>query len=174
MTGPVLVGSNPGLVWHDAAEEPVAAVSVWDVQWSVRGAGRCVVYWPGGDEVHLLGTDAELSTFLWEELTRHFPEFRWPGEREVRSHVVDVSVELAPGLVTARTRPAPSLTVEIAGLGTEPRLIHVTEFPLGERCRELRNVLFPVDRHRLDTSLPRLETGAGWRGFIALAEVWAD
>jgi hypothetical protein len=169
---PVLVGSNPGLVWRDDQGEPIAAVSIWDVEWSRHGSGRCLVYWPGGAEVHAFGTSRHLATHLWDAFTRHFPEFRWAGPRELRFHEGDVAIELGPERVSATAGPEPALHVEMYGAGSDPRPVRVVEFPLGDRHLELRNVLFGVDGHRLETTLPTPADGADWHGFIALAEVW--
>ena len=170
---PVLVGSNPGLVWRDAEEKPTAAISIWDVEWSIRGSGRCLLYWPGEGEVHAFATSRELSDFLWEEFTCHFPEFRWPGPRVVHFHACDVALVLRPDRVIATAAGSDAeLHVEMYGEASNPRPVRVVDFPLGDRRLELRNVLFPVTDHRLRTSLPAPSSGADSDGFIALAEVW--
>ena len=68
-----IIGANPIVRLYDG-DEVTVAVSVWNVEWSVKGSGDAVVVWHDG-AVRILGTDRKLAVWLAEDFTRHFPEF---------------------------------------------------------------------------------------------------
>ena len=164
-----LVGSNPGAAWRRSGR-PVCAASWWTVEWSPVGSGTALVLWPGGSEVHLLTASPALASWLWESVTRWFPEFA--PACDLPTSVVPCSpVGALEGTSLSVTAPGVSLTIEAGGV---PHLVDVPAFPLGDQEAHLRNVLWLGDRATLThpyagASLEETEVQA----FVALAESWA-
>lgn len=173
----LLVCANPGLLLHDPAGKRVAFASFWRVDWSVRGAGRALVVWRGG-EVRVLGTDVGLATWLAQDFTRHFPEVRglpW-GEPVVERADVAYDLELGTGL----TASAAGVTLNLA----EPldhRRAHTDGFDLAGVPHELSLVYAPCARGTLSIAgerapgLPKVRRGERpvSSAFLADAEAWS-
>jgi hypothetical protein len=106
----VLTGSNPGVLLRDGGTV-TAFASVWQVDWSERGAGRAVVLWHDG-RVRLLGPDPALSEWLAETFVRHFGEVDGLPWAPVAAERVDVEIDLDLG--RGLLAKAGDVTVEVA------------------------------------------------------------
>lgn len=175
----ILVGSNPGLLLY-ADDEPVAAASVWMVDWSVWGFGT-VLMTIGEQGWRTVGTDEHLAKILLERFNKHFPEVQSFADHQQVRHT-DADVELTCDLTSG---------LYAAGGGIELRLSDVRDrrpfshpaFPLGEIRLGLSNVYVPcalgeltIDGSRIGGQ-PRCSQEDGrWfsTGYLAVAEVWSD
>jgi hypothetical protein len=173
----LLVGSNPGLALYDDHDKaPVAFVSVWRVDWSLRGPGTAVVLSHAG-KVRVITPAPDLGRWLAETFNRHFPEVAnlpWT-DPDVTEAPVALDLDLATGLRAT----AADITVQITGpMGR--RRVTVDAFP-GNRLR-LSNVYTPCGTGRLTIAdkavagAPRVTPGPppSSTAFLADAEVWCD
>lgn len=173
----LLVGANPGLLLHDGGER-VAFVSVWRVDWSVRGSGAVLILWHGG-AVRLLAPDPELAGWLAGGFTRHFPEVAglpWPEPAYERA---DVKVRM--NLETGMRATAGDVEVELSEV-LDRRRAGTDDFDLGGVQHGLSLVYAPCRRAGL-TIAGRQVAGEPELGgtperpsssaFLAEAEVWS-
>ncbi|GIJ61449.1 hypothetical protein [Virgisporangium aurantiacum] len=169
----LLVGSNPGLALHDGDGPPVAFVSVWRVDWSVRGAGTALVLSHSG-RVRVVTPVPELGRWLADAFNRHFPEVAGLPWSEPAVTAAPVRLDLDPA--TGLTATAADVTVEISG-PMDRRRVDVAAFP-GNGLR-LSTVYTPCAEGRLTIAGRRVDgaprvTGASSTAFLADAEVWSD
>lgn len=180
----VLVGSNPGLVLFapgdDKAAAPVAAASLWTVDWSVWGFGTVLIAVHDG-QWRIVGQDEHLGRILWDRFTRHFPELApFAAVADVRQVTAPVQLraDLGSGL-------------QASGGGIEMRLSEVKQrrqyinpaFELGDITLAVSNVYAPcqsgeleIDGRRVPGEVHCGESGGQWSssGYLAMAEVWRD
>lgn len=172
----VLVGANPGVLLR-AGGEVTAFASVWQVDWSERGAGRAIVLWHDG-RVRLLGPDPVLSGWLADTFVRYFGEVAGlPWEPVVERADVDLDLDLDRGLAAS----AGDVAVELSGV-LDRRLFAMDRLTLGGVDYALANVYAPCKSARItvggdpvagepeveDTAAPPSSTA-----FLAVAEVWS-
>lgn len=173
----LLVGANPALQLFDG-DTVTAYLSVWRVDWSVRGRGNAVVLWHDG-RVRTIGDDAPLAMWLADHFVRHFPEVDGlPWSDPVHTdHPVGVDIDLATG---ARVDAGPVQ----AGLSDvlARREFATDDLPLAGVPHHLRLVVAPcatatitLDGHPLPGTLRR--TGTPTRSmssaFLTESEVWS-
>lgn len=173
----LLVGANPGLLLHDAGER-VAFVSVWRVDWSARGSGAALVLWHDG-AVRLLAPDPDLSGWLAEAFTRHFPEVAglpWPEPTYERA-----DVEVRMNLETGMRATAGDVEVELSEV-LDRRRAGTDAFDLDGVPHGLSLVYAPCARARLAIAgrpvVGQPEIGGtperpSSSAFLAEAEVWS-
>lgn len=124
----VLLGYNPGVQLVDDEGRPTAFVSVWGVDWSLRGHGQAIVAVYDG-KVRVFGPDPELGRWLADYFVRHFPDVEglpW-AEPVVEQAVVQVELDLATGVHAA----AGDLRVSLSDV-LDRRAVSIEEFPLGD------------------------------------------
>lgn len=139
----VLTGANPGVLLTNGGET-TAFASVWQVDWSERGAGRAVVLWHDG-RVRLLGPDPELAEWLAETFVRHFGEVAGlPWVTTVERADVDLALDLGTGLVAK----AADVTVELGGI-LDRRVFTMDGLTLGDSTYALSNVYAPCRTARI-------------------------
>lgn len=173
----ILCGANPGVRLYDG-DTVTAYASVWQVDWSQRGAGRAIVLWYEG-RVRVLCDDPPLGGWLERAFVRHFPEvagLAWPAEPEPELAPVDLQLDLAHGLV------ARAADVEVTISGILDRLPFQTDdFPLDGVPHGLRLVLAPAAAATITAGgrrLPGTVTRDGpperpsSSAFLTTAEVW--
>ena len=174
---PIVVGANPGLVLYDDTE-PTAFVSVWHVDWSLRGRGTAMVLWHDGT-VRVHGENTAMATWLEREFVRHFPEadgLAWP-EPVVSDVPVQVDIDLGSGM----RAHAGDVHVELATV-LDRRAFTTDAFPLADGVEHsLSLVLAPCADGTLTiggrpvAGRPR-RTGSAERpsssAYLAVAEVW--
>lgn len=171
----VLVGSNPGVLLYDG-ERATAFASVWQVDWSVRGAGAAIVLVVPG-EVRILGDDAPLGRWLGESFTRHFPEARAVGWSDPTFVHADVRTSLDLGDGFRAT--AGDVVVDADGL-LDRRVVEADDVTLDGAPHGLRNVLAPCANATISVGgvllpgTPRVEVGdrPTSTAYLAVAEVW--
>jgi hypothetical protein len=169
----VLVGANPGVLLTDDAGERTAFASVWEVDWSERGAGRAVVLWHAG-RVRLLGPDPELTGWLADTFVRHFGELRglaWEPAAPERTEV-RLDLDLGRGL----TATAGDVTVELADV-FDRRVFAMDGLEVGGVTYALSNVYAPCRTARVTVAGTPLPGAAAVEGdsssaFLAVAEAW--
>jgi hypothetical protein len=124
----VLLGYNPGVQLVGDDGKPTAFVSIWGVDWSLRGHGQAIVAVYDG-KVRVLGPDPELGRWLAEYFVRHFPDLEdlpW-AEPAIEETTVQVELDLATGVHAA----AGDLRVRMGDvLGR--RAVSIDAFPLGD------------------------------------------
>ena len=140
----VLTGANPGVLLKDGGRT-TAFASVWQVDWSERGAGRAVVLWHDG-RVRLLGPDPALARWLADTFVRHFGEVDGlPWEpAEVERVEVDLALDLGTGMVAK----AADVTVELDGV-LDRRVFAMDGLTLGGTSYALSNVYAPCRTARV-------------------------
>jgi hypothetical protein len=168
----VLTGANPGVLLRDGGAV-TAFASVWQVDWSERGAGRAVVLWHDG-RVRLLGPDPELAQWLAGTFVRHFGEvdgLPWePGPPERVDVALDL--DLGRGLVAK----AGDVTVEIEDV-LDRRPFAMDGLTLGGVTYALSNVYAPCRTARITVGgtpvpgAPEVE-GDSSTAFLATTEHW--
>jgi len=169
----VLVGANPGVLLRDGGTV-TAFASVWQVDWSERGAGRALVLWHAG-RVRLLGPDPVLSGWLADTFVRHFGEVAGlPWAPATERADVELDLDLGRGLVAK----AADVTVEVADV-LDRRPFGNGELILGSVQYALANVYAPCRTARItiggvpvpgapDVDEAQLASSA----FLAVAESW--
>ncbi len=175
----VLVGSNPGLLLY-ADGEPVAAASLWMVDWSVWGFGTVLM---AVDERgwRTVGTDEHLARILLERFNKHFPEVgSFAGQQPVRH--TDAKVEFTCDPVSGLLAGGGGIELRIGEVKDRRQFSHPA-FPLGDIALGLSNVYMPcgigeltIDDRRIAGQPKCEETDGRWSstGYLALAEVWSD
>lgn len=175
----VLVGSNPGLLLY-ADDEPVAAASLWMVDWSVWGFGTVLM---AVDERgwRTVGTDEHLARILLERFNKHFPEVQsFAGRQPVRH--TDAKVELTCDLISGLLAVGGGIELRMGDVKDRRPFSHPA-FPLGDIQLGLSNVYVPcglgeltIDDRRIDGRPRCEETDGRWSstGYLAVAEVWSD
>ncbi len=171
--GIVLVGANPGVLLR-AGGEVTAFASVWQVDWSERGAGPAVVLWHAG-RVRLLGPDSALAEWLADTFVQHFGEVAdLPWAPTVEKVPVEVDLDLERGL----TAKAADVTVEISGV-LDRRVFAAGDLTLGGVRYALSNVYAPCRDARITVDgtpvpgAPEIEAGRpSSSAFLAVAESW--
>lgn len=170
----VLTGANPGVLLRDAGAV-TAFASVWQVDWSERGAGRAVVLWHAG-RVRLLGPDPELAGWLAETFVRHFGEvdgLPWqPGP--VERVDVELDLDLGRGVVAK----AADVTVEVEDV-LDRRPFAMEGLTLGGVDYALANVYAPCRTARITVggaAVPGApdvdEAEPSSTAFLAVTESW--
>jgi hypothetical protein len=159
----LLVCANPGLtITRDGAT--VAFVSLWRVDWSVRGAGRAIVLWHEG-RTAVVTESPVLGRWLAGTFTRHFPEVEglpWP-EPVLTEAPVAFELDLAAG----GTVTGGGIEVELRGPAGH-RLITVDAF----QGQDLNlSTVYAKCGHGALTIDGRPAAGTA-AGFLADAEVW--
>lgn len=153
-------------------------MSVWRVDWSLRGPGRALVLWAGG-RIRVVTEQPELGLWLTDEFVRHFPDVHglpWPVP-EVTEAPVSWEIDLATGFRAV----ADDVLVELA----EPmdhRVVTSDDFALGELVSRFSTVYVPCRMGRLTIAgkmvdaFPAVSTHprAASTAFLAVAEVWSD
>jgi hypothetical protein len=170
----VLTGANPGVLLRDAGAV-TAFASVWQVDWSERGAGRAIVLWHAG-RVRLLGPDLELAEWLADTFVRHFGEvdgLPWePAPAECTE--VDLDLDLGRGLVAK----AADVTVEVADV-LDRRPFAMSALTLGGVDYALANVYAPCRTARITVGgaavpgTPEVDASEpSSTAFLAVCESW--
>jgi hypothetical protein len=172
----VVVGANPAVLLTRNGEV-TAFASLWQVDWSERGAGPALVLWHDG-RVRLIGPRPELSTWLADTFVRHFGEVSGlPWVPEVEEAGVDLRLSLDDGL----TALAGTVTLQIS----EPldrRSFHTDHLDLGGTAYRMSNVYVPCGSARLVVdgvpvpgriALDRAGREPSSSAFLAVAEVWS-
>jgi hypothetical protein len=170
----VLTGANPGVLLRDAGAV-TAFASVWQVDWSERGAGRAIVLWHG-DRVRLLGPDPALAEWLAHTFVRHFGEvdgLPWEPAPAERAEV-DLDLDLGRGLVAK----AADVTVEVADV-LDRRPFAMSGLTLGGVDYALANVYAPCRTARITVGGAMVpgepevdEAGPSSTAFLAVTESW--
>lgn len=177
--GVVLVGSNPGLLLHHEGH-PVAAASLWTVDWSVWGMGT-VLLAVDADGWRSVGTDEHLARILLERFTRHFPEMEPFQETTSLLHTDDV-VRVESDLFSGLRASGGGVELRIGGV-KDRRQYSNPSFRLGATSMALSNVYLPCELGELTldgtpvVGAPECEWQDGrWSSssFLAVAEVWSD
>lgn len=170
----VLTGANPGVLLKSAGET-TAFASVWQVDWSARGAGRAVVLWHAG-RVRLLGPDPELAGWLAEAFVRHFGEVDGlPWEPAAPEPVeVELDLDLGRGMVAT----AGDVTVELDGV-LDRRVFAMDGLSVGGVPYALSNVYAPCRTARITVAgtvvpgEPEVDLdGPSSTAFLAVNESW--
>lgn len=175
----ILCGANPGVRLVDEADHKTvtAFASVWQVDWSERGAGRAIVLWHAG-AVRVLTDNPELGAWLEGGFTRHFPEaegLAWTSPAPELA-TVTYDIDLAHGLQAS----AGDVRVALSGV-LDRRAFATDEFPLDGVPHGLRLVVLPMAQAQIvvdGRSLPGVVARGGTderpqsSAFIATAEVW--
>lgn len=175
----ILCGANPGVRLVDEADHKTvtAFASVWQVDWSERGAGRAIVLWHAG-AVRVLTDNPELGAWLEGGFTRHFPEaegLAWTSPAPELA-TVTYDIDLAHGLRAS----AGDVRVALSGV-LDRRAFATDEFPLDGVPHGLRLVVLPMAQAQIvvdGRSLPGVVDRGGTderpqsSAFIATAEVW--
>jgi hypothetical protein len=171
-----IIGANPIVRLFDG-DEVTAAVSVWTVDWSVKGSGDVVVAWHDGD-VQVIGLNTELARWLAEDFTRHFPEFAdlpW-SDATVLPLPVAIDIDLASGMsvmagdVAVRTsttmgcRQFSTDTFDVGGIDFGLTMVIA---PQREAAVSVRGLPVPGEP-RLSGTAQRPSSSA----FLTAAEVW--
>lgn len=170
----VLTGANPGVLLRSAGTV-TAFASVWQVDWSARGAGRAVVLWHDG-RVRLLGPDPDLAEWLTDTFVRHFGEvdgLPWaPGP--VERTEVELDLDLGRGMVAR----AGDVTVELDGV-LDRRVFAMDGLQLGGVTYALSNVYAPCRTARVTVAgavvpgEPEVDPdGPSSTAFLAVNESW--
>lgn len=170
----VLTGANPGVLLREAGAV-TAFASVWQVDWSERGAGRAIVLWHGG-RVRLLGPDPALAEWLAEVFVRHFGEvdgLPWKPASPERTDV-ELDLDLGRGLVAT----AADVTVEVRDV-LDRRPFAMPALTLGGVEYALSNVYAPCRTAGITVAgsvvpgVPEVdESGPSSTAFLAVAESW--
>lgn len=177
--GVVLIGGNPGLLLHDD-DRPVAAASLWTVDWSVWGMGT-VLLAVDEDGWRSVGTDEHLARILLERFTRHFPEMKPFRSASGLRHTDDV-VRVESDLFSGLRASGGGVELRIGGV-KERRQFAIPDFRLGATSMALSNVYLPCELGELVLDgtpvigAPLCEWKDGhWSSssFLAVAEVWSD
>jgi hypothetical protein len=170
----VLTGANPGVLLRDAGAV-TAFASVWQVDWSERGAGRAIVLWHAG-RVRLLGPDPLLAGWLADTFVRHFGEvdgLPWqPGPVERAD--VELDLDLGRGMVAK----AADVTVEVEDV-LDRRPFATNGLTLGGVDYALANVYAPCRTARITVggaAVPGApdvdEAEPSSTAFLAVTESW--
>jgi hypothetical protein len=170
----VLTGANPGVLLRSGGTV-TAFASVWQVDWSERGAGRAVVLWHAG-RVRLLGPDPELARWLADTFVRHFGEvdgLPWEPAEPERTEV-DLDLDLGRGMVAK----AGDVTVELDGV-LDRRVFAMDGLTLGGVTYALSNVYAPCRTARVTVAgeavpgeVAITEDGPSSTAFLAVNESW--
>jgi hypothetical protein len=173
----ILCGANHGVtLFGDTGV--TAYASLWQVDWSERGAGRAIVVWHAGT-VRVLTDELGLGSWLEHAFTRHFPEtagLPWPTPAIERTPV-DFTLNLAHGIVAS----AADVRITLAGV-LDRRAVQVDDFPLDGVPHGLRLVLTPMERAEITidgVDLPGVVRRGGTSrrpqssAFLTTAEVWS-
>ena len=170
----VLTGANPGVLLKSAGET-TAFASVWQVDWSERGAGRAVVLWHDG-RVRLLGPDPALAQWLADTFVRHFGEvdgLPWEPSAPERTDV-ELDLDLGRGMVAK----AGDVTVELDGV-LDRRVFAMDGLDVGGVTYALSNVYAPCRSARVTVGgvpvpgAPEVDpAGPSSTAFLAVAESW--
>lgn len=175
----VLVGSNPGLLLFSQGT-PVAAASLWMVDWSAWGHGT-VLMMVDADGWRTVGTDEHLARILRERFNRHFPEAATFAEQRAMRHV-DAGVDLVGDIRSGMHAFGGGLELRIGEIKDRRQFSHPA-FPLGEVTLSLTNVYIPcalgeltVDGVRVDGEPHCAQEDGQWSSssYLAVAEVWSD
>jgi hypothetical protein len=170
----VLTGANPGVLLRDAGAV-TAFASVWQVDWSERGAGRAVVLWHA-DRVRLLGPEPALTEWLADTFVRHFGEvdgLPWQPAPVERVDV-DLDLDLGRGMVAK----AADVTVEVEDV-LDRRPFAMAGLTLGGVDYALANVYAPCRTARITVGgiavpgAPEVdEAEPSSTAFLAVTESW--
>lgn len=171
-----MVGSNPGLALYGNEGSSTTFVSVWRVDWSVKGPGTAVVLSHGG-RVRVVTPVPGLGRWLADTFNRHFPEVA--GLPWADPELTEAPVTFDQNMATGLKATAADITVEISG-PLARRKVTVEAFP-GNGLR-LSNVYTPCQSGHLTVAgqlvagKPRVSAGPppSSTAFLADAEVWCD
>ena len=172
----ILCGANPGVTLFDGTRV-TAYASLWQVDWSERGAGRAIVLWRDG-QVRVLTDELALGSWLEHAFTRHFPEtigLDWPTPVVERTPV-DFTLNLAYGLDASAADVRITLSRPL-----DRRAFQTDDFALDGVPHGLRLVLIPVEHAEISVdgvALPGVVRRGGTpdrpgsSAFLTTAEVW--
>ena len=175
----ILCGANHGVSLVDEADGTTvtAFASIWQVDWSERGAGRAIVLWYDGN-VRVLTDEIALGSWVESAFTRHFPEaagLEWPTPVLERAPV-QFNLNLAYGLAAKAADVHIMMTAPL-----DRRAVQTDDFALDGVPHGLRLVLCPVEHAEITVDGQRLP-GVVRRGgtadrpqssaFLTTAEVW--
>src|SRR5262245_4407374 len=151
MTAPrsvILAGSSPGVRLFDGAGRVSAYASVWQVDWSERGAGSAIVLWHDG-EVRLVCEDADLASWLERYFVRSFLEVQglpWP-EPIVERDLVQIRLDLSDGMI------AKGADIQIGMSGVLDRRLFTTDrYLLSGVEHSLSLLIVPMRSARIDVA----------------------
>lgn len=136
---PLLAGANPYLTLY-ADDAPTVYVSLWRVDWSVRGSGNVMVCWLDGS-LRILTDNPGLGGWLEEHFVRRFDEAtalpEWPVAAIERT-ATQIRVDPATGAYAA----AADIVVRIDTV-LDARPVGISDFPLGGVRHGLSMLLLP-------------------------------
>jgi hypothetical protein len=172
-----LVGANPAALLWDG-DEATAFISVWQVDWSVEGAGGAVVLCRPG-ELRVLCDPPLLGRWLFDTFVTYFGElnhFELPNRPTVERAPVKIDLDLTAGLHAS----AGDVIVRITGVLDRRRTLD-SGLRLGNVPWSLSQVYMPCRTARIEVAgavvpgLPRMKEGPpiGSSAFLAVAETWA-
>lgn len=174
----ILAGANPGVRMFDASGKVSAFASIWQVDWSERGAGSAIVLWHD-DKVRVVSEDADLAGWLERYFVRSFLEVQglpWP-EPVVERDLVQVSLDLTDGM----TAKGADIQIEMSGV-LDRRVYTTDNYRLSGVRHSLSLLIAPVRSARIDVagiSLPgHIRADASGpkpssTAFLTTAEVWS-
>lgn len=180
----VLVGSNPALVLFRPGDEPaaapIAAASLWTVDWSVWGFGNVLIAVHDG-QWRIVAEDEHLGRILWDRFTRHFPELDSFGDvGDVRQ--VTAGVQLRADLGTGLQAAGGGISIRLSGVKQRRQYINPA-FELADITLAVSNVYAPcevgelsIDGRPVPGEVHCSEQAGHWSssGYLAMAEVWRD
>jgi hypothetical protein len=174
----VFIGSNPGSLLFDKRGEPAVFCSAWQAEWSVAGAGACLVI-ADRSGWRTYGDNEHFSRHVAGDYTRYFTEatsFPWSGYLDHRTEPIAFDLDPNIGLrATCR-----SVSLEIRDI-LDRRVNRIDHFPLGARSATLSNVYIPcrfvaLRVHGVEIEgVPQIQAGLKQpdsSAYLAVAEVW--
>jgi len=187
-----LSGENPGMTLYEPdTDRPIAILSYWHVTDSPYGTGNALVLWlekaivsgslrfSGG----IFSDRLSLARTLTETLTQYFPEFSDVPVASLPYHEAHCEHTYKDGKRYVVTCVSGKNKIVVEWIDPlDRRAISIPDFPIGEQCFELRNVVCPCGAGILkinDKIVPgKIQTGVRIDGspsstaFLAFAESW--
>jgi hypothetical protein len=172
------VGANPAALLWDG-DRPTAFVSVWQVDWSTKGAGGAIVLLRPG-ELRVLCDPPVLGRWLFDTFVVHFGELNTFEKRPTRPSVEQAAVKIDLDLTAGLHATAGDVNVRITGILDRRRTLE-SGLRLGNTPWSLCNVYMPCRSARIEAGgtvvpgAPRIKEGSpvGSSAFLAVAETWA-
>jgi hypothetical protein len=175
----ILAGANPGVRLFDTAGKVSAFASIWQVDWSERGAGSVIVLWYDG-QVRLVADDVDLAAWLESYFVRSFLEVQglpWP-DPVIERDLVQIRLDLANGL----TAKGSDIQIDMSGV-LDRRVFTTEKYLLGGVGHSLSLLIAPVRTARIEVNgitLPgrvRVDASNSVKpsssAFLTTAEVWS-
>lgn len=187
-----LSGENPGMTLYEPdTDNPIAILSYWHVTDSPYGTGNALILWlneallsktipfSGG----IFSDQLPLARTLTETLTQYFPEFNDAPVTSLPYHEAQCEHAYENGKRYVVRCISGNDTISVEWIDPlDRRAISIPDFPIGDQCFDLRNVVSPCGSGILkinDQIVPgTIQTGTRADGFpsstafLAFAESW--